>query len=471
MDAQTNAQTNKVVWYEGMTLDPQHFQQWDRYHESQLDARIRGVTRLGWGLTHLSLDTDRLANGVVSLRSCRGVLPDGMVLDLPAAGSLPDPRPVDEAMAATETRVVAYLALPTPTPSRRLIDRPVREAGVPANGNAGRSGDRDEPTFAHARYRATAAAFRDDTTGADEQSIEVAQANAQILFHGEDLEGYTTLPFARIERTDGGFALDPSFVPTVLHLDASARLQTLAERVLEMLVRRSRALAERQRDAAAQREFAPSDAIRLSMLTTINAAIPALRHHLHGGADHPASLFQTLSTLAGGLAAVAPDVPAPHDHPTYDHRHPSAPFNALFDVIRTGLQEARTSDAFRRLALQQKRDTLYVTPLSEEDRAATLLLAARSDARTEDHLVQQLPHMFRIAAPSTIDQVLGLSVSALRVEATRRLPPGMPVDERASYFRLLKDGPFWDQIEAEGQMAIFLPLEYDDVALDLIATT
>jgi predicted component of type VI protein secretion system len=57
------------------------------------------------------------------------------------------------------------------------------------------------------------------------------------------------------------------------------------------------------------------------------------------------------------------------------------------------------------------------------------------------------------------------------VEATRRLPPGMPVDERASYFRLLKDGPFWDQIEAEGQMAIFLPLEYDDVSLDLIATT
>jgi len=467
-----DARTNKVVWYEGMTLDPQHFQQWDRYHESHLDLRIRGVTRLGWGLARVAVDTDRLANGVVSLRSCRGILPDGMVFDLPAAGPLPAPRPVAEALASTETHIVAHLAIPTPSPSRRLIDRPVREAGVPANGDSEhRSEIVDEQSFVHARYRAAPAAFRDDTTGADEQSIEIARPNAQIRFQGEDLDGYTSLPIARITREDTGFALDPSFVPTVLSLGASPRLQSVAERVLELLVSRSRALTDRQREAASQREFAPSDAIRLSMLTVINTAIPALRHHLQGGADHPADLFQTLSTLAGGLAAVAPNVPAPKDHPTYDHRRPTEPFNALFAMIQDGLQGAQTSDAFRRLPLDQQRETLYVTPLSERDRSATLLLAARSDARTEEHLVQQLPHMFRIASPSTIDQVLGHSVSALRVEPTRRLPPGMPVDERASYFRLLKDGPFWDQIVAEEQMAVFLPSEYADVSLDLIATS
>ncbi len=45
---------NKVVWYEGMTLDPQHFQQWDCYHEDRIDARIRGLSRLGWGFTDLA---------------------------------------------------------------------------------------------------------------------------------------------------------------------------------------------------------------------------------------------------------------------------------------------------------------------------------------------------------------------------------------------------------------------------------
>jgi predicted component of type VI protein secretion system len=78
--------------------------------------------------------------------------------------------------------------------------------------------------------------------------------------------------------------------------------------------------------------------------------------------------------------------------------------------------------------------------------------------------------MLRIAAPSVIDQVLGLSVSALRVEPTRRIPPGMPVDERASYFRLLQHGPYWDAIAEEQSLALFLPSEYADVSLDLIAT-
>lgn len=470
-----DAQTQKIVWYEGMTLDPHHFQQWDRYHEAQLDARIRGVTGLGWGLTALSVDRDRLANGVLSLRACSGILPDGMVFDLPASGPLPQPRSVEETLASTDTRQTAYLALPTPTAGRRLIERPSREAAVRPNGEPAES-DPDEPPHApaaptHTRYRTTTATFRDDTTGADEQSIEVAQVNAQIRVGGEPMEGFTTLPIARIQRDGGGFELDPTFIPPVLHLGVSSRLHTLSERVLEMLVAHGQTLRQRQQEATTQREFAPSDAIRMGMLTAVNGAIPALRHHLDGGPDHPAVLFHTLAMLAGKLSALAPTLPPPQEHPVYRHRTPTRAFNTLFDLIQSALQGARTTDAYRRIGLEKQRETLYVTPLSADDRAATLLLSARSDARGEEQLVRQLPHMFRIASSSTIDQVLGHSVSALRVEPTRRLPPGMPVDERASYFRLLKDGPFWDAIVEDGDLALFLPAEYADVTLDLIATS
>ena len=40
----------RVVWYEGMALDPHHLQQWDRAHQRALDARLRAVPPLRLGV-------------------------------------------------------------------------------------------------------------------------------------------------------------------------------------------------------------------------------------------------------------------------------------------------------------------------------------------------------------------------------------------------------------------------------------
>jgi len=457
------ATSNKVIWYEGMTLDPQHFQQWDRYHQERLDTRIEGLSRLHWGLTSLSIDEERLGNGEFALNACSGVLPDGLVFEMPESSPLPHPRPVGDALGSTQTQIDVFLAVPSTTIDRSIVQRPVRHDG-PGNGTADGA--------SHTRYTSTVASFRDETTGADAQSIEVAQTNTEIRFGGESLDGFTTLPIARVARSGGSFVLDAGFIPSVLHAGVSSRFQQVCRRILELLVTKSRALTDRQREAMNQREFSPSDAVRLSMLQLINLHIPQLRHHLDGGPDHPADVFRTLASLAGGLSSVHPDVPAPQDLPTYNHRSPSRPVGELFDAVSTALQDTHTSDSFTTIPLDRQRENLFVASVSPTQlESAQLLLAARSQARTEDELVERLLHMLRIASPEHIDQVIGHSISALRIEPTRRLPPGMPIDERASYFRLLKSGPFWDTIQDAEALAIFVPSEYSDVSLSLTASS
>lgn len=457
------ATSNKVVWYEGMTLDPQHFQQWDRYHQERLDARVEALSRLHWGLTSLSIDEERLGNGEFALNACSGVLPDGLVLEMPGASPLPAPRPVGEAMDSTQTQVDVFLAVPSTPIDRSIVERPVRQ-DVPGNGTPEQN--------SHTRYTSTVESIRDETTGADAQSIEVARTNAQIRFGTESLDGFTTLPIARVARSGGTFVLDSGFIPCVLHAGVSSRLLQVCRRIVELLVTKSRALMDRQREAMNQREFSPSDAVRLNMLQLVNLHIPQLRHHLEGGPDHPADVFRTLASLAGGLSAVHPDLPAPQDLPTYDHRSPSRPFGALFDAISNALQDTHTSDSFTSIPLERQRENLFVASVMPSQlESAQLLLAARSQARAEDELVERLPHMLRIASPEHIDQVIGQAISALRIEPTRRLPPGMPIDERASYFRLLKTGPFWDRIQEAEALAIFVPSEYSDVSLSLTATS
>ena len=65
---------NKVMWTEGMFLQPQHFQQQDRHAARQLDGRIGATLQWAWGLVALQVDESALLQGRVMIGSARGVL-------------------------------------------------------------------------------------------------------------------------------------------------------------------------------------------------------------------------------------------------------------------------------------------------------------------------------------------------------------------------------------------------------------
>ena len=74
-NAMTERNLQSPVWHEGMTLDPHHFQQWDRHQRYELAMRVRALQPLGWGFLALDIDREALANGQFSLRA---VLPGSL---------------------------------------------------------------------------------------------------------------------------------------------------------------------------------------------------------------------------------------------------------------------------------------------------------------------------------------------------------------------------------------------------------
>ena len=81
----------KVIWSEGMLLQPQHLQQHDRYLQTQLEARVARLRPYAWGFSSLRIDEHQLALGKLALLSCHAVLPDGTPFTLPADDDLPLP--------------------------------------------------------------------------------------------------------------------------------------------------------------------------------------------------------------------------------------------------------------------------------------------------------------------------------------------------------------------------------------------
>src|SRR5262245_2529097 len=99
---------NRVVWSEGLFLQPQHFQQQERYLERYLEARCQPLTPYGWGFTEIEFERDFLKIGKIGLRRLAGVFPDGTPFRMPDDDPLP--APLDVPVDLRDERI--HLAVP-----------------------------------------------------------------------------------------------------------------------------------------------------------------------------------------------------------------------------------------------------------------------------------------------------------------------------------------------------------------------
>ena len=99
---------NRVIWSEGLFLQPQHFQQQDRYFERYVETRCQPLTAYSWGFTEIELERDLLSIGKFALRRAAGVFPDGTPFRMPEDDPLPAPIDID----AQVRDQVLFLAVP-----------------------------------------------------------------------------------------------------------------------------------------------------------------------------------------------------------------------------------------------------------------------------------------------------------------------------------------------------------------------
>ena len=147
---------NKVMWTEGMFLQPQHFQQQDRFVARQLDGRLGAAGALALGL-RVAADrrARRCCRAALAISAARGVLPDGAGLlgarRRPRAAGLRGARPT----CATSWSCwrCRWRARACPRATSRPARRRCRRASAPATS---RSPTATPPACARRRCRSAA---------------------------------------------------------------------------------------------------------------------------------------------------------------------------------------------------------------------------------------------------------------------------------------------------------------------------
>ncbi len=442
----------RPIWTEGLLVSQHHFQSQDRYHEDLLRERLSTLRRFAWGISALEIDERLLQAGQFGLRRLVAAWPDGVVVQSggPNGDPLPEPRPFEPHMRAEDASLDVLVGI-------------ANEGGanVPPPG---------EPASQH-RFARASRSMEDANTGGGAQDVEFAVPHLRIVFGTERRERMVTLPVAQLVRqADGRAVVRDTFVPPVVDIAAAPFVTGGLRRVLGAMVARQRELAAgRKQRSSSSIEFHYTDARRFWLLHTLSGAIPTLSHLLDAGPVHPEEVYLSLATLVGQLATFSAETDL-SIIPRFDYGRLGDVFEPLF--ARTlSLIAVDSAPVYTEIPLQRRSDGMFVGKLQEARLANHEFFIAVKGTLPEATVRERIPQLLKVADWKHIVEVVKQARHGVRAEVDWNPSSSLPLKPGVCFFRLRREGAFWEEIAKSGTLALYLPSDADwkDVSLGAYA--
>ena len=438
---------NKVMWTEGMFLQPQHFQQQDRFLGRQLEGRLATTIPWPWGFFSLQVDDAALLQGRIVVNAARGVLPDGQVFSVP--GDDPAPAAFEVPSDARDQLVVLGVAMARPG---------VAESDVEAG-----------ETAMPPRYRATDIEVADShATSLREAPLQIGRLNLRLMLARDANEGYASIGVARIveRRADGRVALDQGYVASMLHAPAQPILDGYLREVHGMLFQRGEAVAARMIQPGRAGVGELTDFL---MLQVVNRFQPQFGHLQRLPVLHPERLYDLLLGLAGELSTFR-DQRRPVAYPAYKHDDLASCFRAVMADLRQSLSLVMEQSAIP-IDLDERNHGVRVALIADVElqRNASFVLAVNAQMPGEA-LRARFPTQVKIGPVERFRELLQSQLPGIMLRPLPVAPRQIPYHAGFTYFELETRGSeLWKQLETSGGLAMQIAGDFPGLTLEFWA--
>ncbi|KAI2682315.1 type VI secretion system baseplate subunit TssK [Pseudomonas sp. TNT3] len=444
---------DRPLWVAGALLSPQQFQQQARW-EAWANERLAHLSLVHpWGVQAVAFDLQALRLGKLKATQLCLRMPDGTLIDTDHIDRLPPGLELTSLLPDDIQNPILVLALPLEQ----------------ANGNnclfdATRA---DRPI----RYRQ---AWRDvqDVYADEVQSIAVLEHMLSLRFDHDENGDYLTCPIARLVRDgQGGWSLDPAYVPPLLSFAAHPGLLIQFDNLLTQLAaKRQRLMGMRRESNQRMADFAVADVSLFWLLNALNTYQPVLMDFKAWPVRHPEQVYLELTKLAGGLLTFSLE----HDLdqiPAYRHEHLEAVFPPLMGMIST-LLEASLPSRVVALTLENSsanrwQVTLNDARLRERD-SADFYLSVRCRLPAVE-LQGQFPRLCKVGTPDDVDHLINAALDGVPLQSLSHVPAAIPLRLENQYFALDLSHPKGQAMLAAGVCAFYVPSTLVDVKLELFA--
>lgn len=437
---------NKPIWSEGMFLRPQHFQQFERFVGAQLEARLGPLATHGYGLAEVQFNVGQLKTGKLALTRCAGVFEDGTPFRVPEQVAAPLPLEVTRDMRDA----VIYLCIPE-----------------------GRAGTADVALDASARaetrFLAEEFEVADTVYGSPSRvALNVGRLQLSLRSALDPLEGYTTLPIARVieRQADDSVLLDTGFIPCAVTTQASPVLSGFLSELEGMVHQRAEAIAGR---LGTQGSKAVADITDFLMLMALNRTEASIRHMGALPVLHPAALYGFLCELAAELSTFTASTNRPKFMPFYAHREPRPCFDAVMEDLRRSLSAVFEQNAVP-IPLEARAYGISVGQISDHSlfTSASFVLAARGAVDSEQ-LRANLPRRIKIGSVEHIRDLVMRQLPGADLYPMAAEPRQIPFRANTVYFSINARHEQWQAVRTSGAVALHVAGDVPGLELELWA--
>ena len=438
---------NKVMWTEGMFLQPQHFQQQDRFVGRQVEGRIGAACAWPWGFLALQVDDAALLQGRIMVTSARGVLPDGLAFSIPNDDAAP---PAFEVPADARDQIVV-LAVPQARPGVTESDVEAADGSMPPRW---RVSDVDVADVHAASLR--------------EAPVQIGRLNLRLMLERDVNDGYVALGVVRVieRRADGRVLLDTQYVPPMLHAPAHQVLDGYLREVHGMLHQRGEALASRM---AQPGRSGSGEIVDFLLLQVVNRHQPQFLHLQRLPLLHPERLYDLCLGLAGELSTFR-EQKRPAAYPEYRHEDLATCFRAVIGDLRQSLSMVLEQTAIP-IELQERKHGIRVAIVADVEllRTAVFILAVNAQMPGEA-LRMRFPTQVKIGPAERIRDLVNFQLQGVALRALPVAPRQIPFHAGFTYFELETRGnELWKQLETSGGLAMHIAGDFPGLAIEFWA--
>ena len=437
---------SKVIWSQGMFLQPHHFQQEARHVEHLIDLRVRATGPHAWGFSELVLDEGLLALGRVGLVRASGVLPDGTPFMIPST----DAAPLPLALKPDVKGEIIYLGAPVARSGVTEID----------------FGDAASRELC--RFRAVNEELRDHTNAGDEpEPIQTGALNLSLVSARDATDACALLGVARVVelRADNQAVLDRGYIAPQTRIEATAQLSATALLLHGLIQQRARLLASRM----GQLGHGVSEMADFLMLQSLNRAEPVFRQHAGAPHVHPSEFHLACLQLAGDLSTFASESRHAPEFPLYRHVDLNATFAPVVDALRGMLSVVLERNALQiELADRGRGVRTGVFPDPELARTSTFVLAVNAQLPSEQ-VRQRFPSQSKLGPADRLRDLVNLQLPGVTMRLLPTAPRQLPFHAGFHYFELDRSADLWKQIERSGSLALHVAGDFPGLELELWA--
>lgn len=446
---------NKVrppFWYQGLFLQPHHFQYQELFLQSQIDTLRSSCGPFLWGISSINFREGALDEQVVELLDAVLTFQDGISVSVPETAAIQSRSLKDIAKGIhPETPLKVYLAL------RRLM---------PNEKNAETVSTQTNLMDLRTRYISST----DTETvpnlyeGGEEAQVKFLKYSLKIIWEHElnDYGDYHCMPVALIEVAGDTLQYSPGFIPPLMNVAISNSLKHLLRDILDGLLSKSKLLDLYKITRPIRIEDLEGNYLRyIQVLQTINQFIPLLQHIKESKFSHPWTVYGTLRQLVGGLSTFTERINVLGKLPNgtelispYNHEELEKCFDEMKLLIRELLNEIIVGDEN---IIELIREGSYFSgnlPVDAFDRRNNVCLMVRA-AGAEEDLLNSLQRHAKVGPGDGMDILVTRALNGISFTYRSTSLPGIPVHPDGYLFLLDRSGPIWEKIAQTGSICMY----------------